>query len=414
MITIGNGCGFWGDDTEAPLRLAPHVDVMTLDYLSELSLSVLANQQEKDPSLGYARDCFEVIQSLLPFFQQKKFLIVTNGGGFNPIGLAKKVKEIAPHLKIAAIIGDDVRQQVEKKDLYTANAYLGARTMAKAIREKADIVISGRVADPSMTLAPLIAHYGWNDLDKLAQGTLAGHLIECGAQVTGGLREDWVDLPDLAHLGFPIVEVAEDGSFILTKPEKTGGIVDKVSVGLQMVYEVGNPAKYLSPDVTADFSQVELTELGKNRVEVRGAKGLKAPSTLKVVGTYKAGFEAKGTLAFYGGNVRKKGEKVAEILLERLKNYTFDKVDVSLMGYGAVGPLKENPQHLRETLLRIAVRSQTIEPLQAFAKAFAPFVTGGPQGTTGYTNPRGEIRPLFGFWSGLIERNLVKEEIVWI
>ncbi len=414
MITIGNGCGFWGDDLDAPARLAPFVDVMTLDYLSELSLSILANQQEKDHSLGYAKDCLEVIQSLLPFFKEKKFLIVTNGGGFNPIGLAKKVKSWAPHLHVAAVIGDDVKNQVERKDLYTANAYLGSKPIVEAIQGGADIVITGRVADPSMTLAPLMAHYHWTDWDLLAQGTLAGHLIECGAQVTGGLRGDWVDLPDLAHIGFPFVEVYPDGRFIVTKPEGTGGIVDKVSVALQMVYEIADPSKYLSPDVTANFSEVELNEVGKNRVEVTGAKGTAAPLKLKVGGTFRAGFEAKGTLALYGGNVRKKGEKIAEVLLEKLKGHSFDKVDVSLMGYGAVGPLKENPHHLRETLLRIAVRSQTKEPLEAFARSFAPFVTSGPSGVTGYVNPRGEIRPVFGFWSGLIERKLVKEEVVWI
>jgi len=414
MITIGNGCGFWGDDLQAPAKLAPFVDVMTLDYLSELSLSILANQQEKDPSLGYAKDCFEVIKSLLPFFKKKKFLIVTNGGGFNPLGLAKKIKAEAPDLKIAAITGDDVRDTLKNKELYTANAYLGAYSIAEAIQNGADIVITGRVADPSMTLGPLIAHYGWKDFDLLAQGTLAGHLIECGAQVTGGLREDWVDLPDLANIGFPIVEVESDGSFVLTKPEQTGGIVDKTSVALQMVYEIGDPSKYLSPDVTADFTQVDLEEVGRNRVAVTGAKGSAPPKTLKVVGTSKAGYEAKGTLALYGGNVRQKGEKIAEVLLERLKHFSFDKVDVSLVGYGAVGPLKENPRYLRETLLRVAARCQTKEPLEAFARSFAPFVTGGPNGVTGYVNPRGEIRPIFGFWSGTIDRNQVKEEVIWI
>jgi hypothetical protein len=418
-LIIGNGCGFWGDDPTAPEKLAPYCDVLTLDYLSELSLSILAAQREKNPNLGYAKDCLDVIASLIPHWKKKKFLLVTNGGGFNPLGLAQKAKELLGDfpLKVAIVTGDDVLPFMkEGRPLFTAHAYLGAEPIAEAIRQGADLVITGRVADPSLTLGPLIAHFGWTSFDLLAQGTLAGHLIECGTQVTGGLREDWTTLPDLPLIGYPLVEVFSDGKFIITKPIGTGGKVDRLSVALQMVYEIGDPSQYLSPDVTANFLPVQLREVGPDRVEVTGAKGSPPPKTLKVSGTYRAGFFAQGQLALYGGDVKAKGEKIAETLLKKLKRegYTFDKVDVSLTGFGGIGPLTEDPKNLRETILRIAVRGDNKKGLEAFCRSFAPFVTGGPTGVTGYTNPRGDIRPLFGFCPCFIEREKVHPEVKWI
>lgn len=431
-MKVGNTCGFWGDDLDASrrmLELEPNLDYLTLDYLAEVSLSIMAIQQEKDPTLGYARDFVSVVKSLIPYWKKGgKCKIITNGGGLNPDGLAraceKILKEEGLSLKIGVISGDNVlpfivenpssplysnldTKETQLPKLVTANAYLGAKPIAIALNLGAHIVISGRIADPSLTLGPCLYHYKWahDAYDKLAGGTIAGHLIECGTQVTGGIATDWLDIPDVETIGYPIAEIFEDGSCIITKPKGTGGRVSERIVKEQLLYEIGDPECYKSPDVTVSFLKLKVKEVEKDRVHVEGASGLPPSFYLKVSATYKSGFKAEGSLAFFGEDAVKKAKRAGEIVFAKVaeKGYILEKTCIETIGGGnAIVPGFENV-NAHECLLRLSVQDSRKEALEVFVKQIAPLVTSGPQGTTGYISGRAEIRPVFGFWPCLIE-----------
>jgi hypothetical protein len=440
MLRIGNAQAFWGDRPTAPASLVqqqPDLDYLTLDYLAEVSLSIMAIQREKDPTAGYAKDFLDVLKSLIPFWQQgRQVKIVTNAGGLNPIGCAKACQEILSaencFLKIAIVNGDDVLSilQSQKDDrlfanletqeplsnirerLVTANAYLGAKSIAEALLAGAQIVITGRVTDPSLTVGPCVAHYGWSwqEYDKLAGATVAGHVIECGTQATGGICTNWLDVPDIAHIGFPVVEIEESGNFVITKPPGTGGKVTIETVKEQLIYELGDPENYLSPDVVVSFLGLQLKELESNRIFVQGAKGKASPNTMKVSATYKDGFKTEAMLAFYGRDVIKKARRCGEIVLERLNQQGFEvkKHVIECLGAGGLVPgIAAEPLHAKECILRIAIADHRKEALECFAKEIAGLVTSGPQGVTGYTTGRPRIRPVFGYWPCLIEKNQV-------
>ena len=312
-VRIGNGCGFWGDNLDAPLVLAEKggLDYLTLEYLAELTMSILALQRQRDPTAGYATDFLDVLERLRPFLKQQPHLkIVTNAGGMNPAGCAARARTMLNQAgltdrRVAIVTGDDLTPRLDalmdqgwpftnldtgeplstvRSRVVSANAYLGARPLVEALRLGASVVIAGRVADASLTLAPAVHEFGWrwDDWDRLASGTVAGHLIECGAQATGGLWCNWQEATDLAAVGYPIAEIEPDGAFILTKPLDTGGAVNRETVAEQLLYEVGDPAAYLTPDVVADFTSVKLTERGPNRVHVGAARGKPATDTYKV------------------------------------------------------------------------------------------------------------------------------------
>jgi len=302
ILKIGNAQGFWGDSSDAPAALvaqAHDLDWLTLDYLAEVSMSILARQRQRDPTTGYARDFLDVIRSLIPAWKSGRPLrLVTNAGGLNPRGCAQACVAIlreagCANLKVGVIGGDDVLEQITASanhasfahletgagadtvlpKLVTANAYLGAQPLVEAIRAGANIVITGRVADPSLTVAPCVAHFGWpsDGYDRIAGATVAGHLIECGTQVTGGISTDWLNVPDSSNIGFPVVEVADAGSCVVTKPTGTGGRVDEHTVKEQLLYEIGDPALYLSPDATVSFLTLQVQDEGIDRVKVSGA-----------------------------------------------------------------------------------------------------------------------------------------------
>ncbi|MBL8850715.1 MAG: DUF1446 domain-containing protein, partial [Planctomycetaceae bacterium] len=318
VLRIGNAQAFWGDRSDAAAEMLarePGLDYLTLDYLAEVSMSILASQREKDPTAGYARDFVEVVRSLAPYWQSGgNCRVVANAGGLNPAGCAQACAraleaEGCRSLRIAVVSGDDVRaaalaagrgegpeervqsfrhleSQLAIADiadiadrLVTANAYLGAASIAEALAGGADIVITGRVADPSLVVGPCLHHFGWreNEWDTLAGATVAGHLIECGTQVTGGISTEWLELPDPTHIGFPIVEVSADGSCVVTKPAGTGGAVTVATVKEQLLYEIGDPAKYISPDVCVSFLALSVEVLGSDRVRVSGAQGSPPP-----------------------------------------------------------------------------------------------------------------------------------------
>lgn len=441
-LKIANASGFWGDQPDAAARLVaaqPDLDFLTLDYLAEVSLSIMAIMRAKDPAAAYARDFVEVLRSLVPFYQAGgKTRIVTNAGGLDPLACAGACAAVLraanlPRLRIAIVTGDDVLTQLKADPdafanlenatplakiaprLVTANAYLGAASIAAALQAGADIVITGRVADPSLTVGPCLAHFGWSstDYDRIAGATVAGHLIECGTQACGGFSTDWLDLPDNHDIGFPIVEVAADGSCIVTKPAGTGGAVTVQTVKEQLLYEIGDPENYLSPDVTVSFLTLRVEQLGESRVHVAGATGRPPPAGYKVSATYRDGYKAHGMLTIFGHDAVKKARHAGEGILRRLgeRGCTYRETLIECLGTGAsVHGLasRMSDTHLVETVLRVSVAAETKEPVARFTKEIAPLVTCGPQGVTGYASGRPKVLPIFGYWPCLIDRAAVR------
>lgn len=435
-VKIGNAQGFWGDQPSAPSRLMqqePSLDYLTLDYLSEVSLSIMAIQREKDPLLGYARDFIEVIKSLAPLWKKgSKTRLICNAGGLNPRACAAACAEALRNagcagVKIGIISGDDVLSIVQAtpsnthfnnletgkpistiaNKLITANAYMGAMPLVKALQQGAQIVIGGRIADPSLTVAACIHEFGWSpsDYHKLAGATVAGHLIECGTQVTGGISNRWLEFPDSAHIGFPIAEIDEMGDLVITKPAKTGGAVTLETVKEQLLYEIGDPGNYLSPDVTVSFLGLKLEQQSQNRVRVSGAIGSAPPATYKVSACYRAGFRAEAMLTVVGHDAVKKARCAGQAILQRLTDAgsTTQESVVECLGCGdAVLGVMSSPEGLIETVLRVAVADPRHEVVEAFTKEMASLVTSGPPGCTGYATGRPKVRPVFGYWPCLI------------
>jgi hypothetical protein len=455
-VRIGNAQAFWGDRTDAAAEMLarePGLDYLTLDYLAEVSMSILAAQRERDPAAGFTRDFIDVIRSLAPYWSSGgRCRLITNAGGLNPRGcadacIAALEQSGCPSLRIGIVAGDDVLELVRhsadaasysaqfrnldtgrpiddvQDRLVTANAYLGAAPIVEALRSGADIVITGRVADPSLTVAACIHHFGWNekDLDQLAGATVAGHLIECGTQVTGGISTDWLAVPDAAHIGFPIVEVAADGSSIVTKPRGTGGCITALTVKEQLVYEIGDPGNYLSPDVAVSFLSLKVDDLGNDSVRVSGARGKRRPDSYKVSATYRDGFRAAGTLTFVGRSAAAKARRAGEAVLKRVRVAGFDLRDsvIECLGSGdaAVGiinPESDRSQQFGETVLRVAVETDSREAAERFARELMPLITAGPQGTTGYAEGRPRVHDVFRYWPCQIDRETVSTQVDFV
>src|SRR5438067_8199485 len=348
-VRIGNGCGFWGDNLDAPVRLAEkgQLDYLTLEYLAELTMSILALQKQRRPDAGFATDFLDVLERLGPLLKdQPRLKIITNAGGMNPLACAAKARDIldraALHDRgIAVVSGDNLMPRLDellgkgyplahldtgkplaavRDRVVSVNAYLGARPITMALRQGASIVITGRVADASLTLAPAVHELGWSwdDWDRLAAGTVAGHLIECGAQATGGLWCDWQEADDLGDVGYPIAEVTAAGEVTLTKPPGTGGAVNLETVAEQLLYEVGDPSAYLTPDVVADFTSLELAQTGPDLVRLHQMRGKPATETYKVSIAYRDGYTSSGTLTIFGPEASDKARRCGEMILERL------------------------------------------------------------------------------------------------
>ena len=440
-IRIGNGCGFWGDNLDAPIQLAERgtLDYLTLEYLAELTMSILALQKQRDPSAGFAGDFLDVLERLSPALHRQPGLrIVTNAGGMNPLGCAAKARAILDKAglgaqRIGVVSGDDLMPKLDqlvaaghvlsnlddgrplsavRERAVSANAYLGARPIVDALQQGASIVITGRVADASLTLAPAVHAFGWkwDDWDRLCAGTVAGHLIECGAQATGGLWCNWSEAPNLANVGYPIAEIDETGVCRLGKPPGTGGAVNIETVAEQLLYEVGDPAAYLTPDVVADFTSVKLTQEGPELVRIAGAKGKPATSSYKVSIAYRDGFASSGTLLIAGPNAAAKARQCGDMLLSRLDRVAMKPQHtlIECLGTGdslpGVLPRGEPP----EVVLRVAARDANRAVVERFTKEFAPLVTSGPPGITGYTSGRPAVREVFACWPALIEKSAVQ------
>jgi hypothetical protein len=438
-IRIGNGCGFWGDNLDAPIELAREgkLDYLTLEYLAELTMSILALQKERDPSQGFASDFIDVLGRLCPLWKSQQGLkIVTNAGGMNPEACAAKAalvlsKQGLEDRRIATVTGDDLMPSLDqliasghlftnldsgeplaavRSRIVSANAYLGSRPIAEALAQGAHLVITGRVADACLAVGPAVHEFGWrwDDWDRLCSATVAGHLIECGAQATGGLWCNWRDAGDMANVGYPIAIIDSQGDFEITKPAGTGGAVNVETVTEQLLYEVGDPAAYLTPDVSADFTSVRLEASGWDRVRVAGARGRAATETYKVSIAYRDGFASSGALLIFGHDAAEKARRAGEIIIERVKraNRAPKHSYIECLGAGNCVPGVVSPgQPPCEVVLRVACRDDNRQVVERFSKEFAPLVTSGLPGITGYTTGRPPVREVFAYWPALVAKS---------
>ena len=436
-LRIANAQAFWGDDGQAAadlLRRDPTIDYITLDYLAEVSMSILAKQQRRDPEYGYPRDFPDVIRSVAPFWKAGcATRLIANAGGLAPRQCALACERILRDAgcqgkKIGIVSGDDVlsRLQAQPQDplyhhletgeplgdraaeLLTANAYTGAAGIVTALEAGCDLVITGRVADPSMVVAPCVHEWGWSldEYDRLAGATVAGHLVECGTQVTGGVSTQWLELEDIANIGYPIVEVAANGDCVVTKLTETGGAVNVRTVKEQLLYELGNPDSYLSPDCTVSFLSLHVEQVGHDRVAVRGATGTPPPATRKVSATHPAGFQATGNLVVFGEQAVLKAQRAGAAVLDRLRSRQRAPAEsrIECLGAGAAVPLPHLARDdAREVVLRVSVADPVRSCVAQFAADWMSLVCSGPQGTTGYAGGRPRVSETYAFWPCLTD-----------
>lgn len=443
-IRIASGQGFWGDLVDAPYKQATGgpVDYIMMDYLAEVTMSILQKQKLKDPNLGYARDIPPLMNRLLPVIKEKNIKVITNGGGVNPFACKDAIFEAAKklgikELKIGVVYGDNILDKIEDliingielnnmetgesvktilSKILSANVYLGAAPVVECLKQGADIVITGRVTDTGLTLAPMIYEFGWDmsNWDLMAAGTVAGHILECGGQASGGnFLGDWKSIPDLARIGFPIAEAYPDGTVVITKHENTGGRVSVETVSEQLVYEIGNPKDYITPDCIADFTSIHLEDIGENKVKVFGVKGLPATEFYKVSMSYSDGYSAFGSLTYSWPEALDKAKAADEILRTRLNDLglKFDEIKTEFQGYNAChGPLAKNIEDLNEVVLRIGVRSHDRKSVERFGMEIAPLILTGPPGVTGFAGGRPKPSDVVAYWPALIPKSAVKAE----
>lgn len=436
-IRIGGASAFWGDSMVAApqLLMQGEVDYLIFDYLAEITMSIMARMRAKDPAQGYATDFVAVtMKRLLPELARRKVKVVANAGGVNPAACAAAIRalitEAGLSLKVGVVLGDDLLPQIDAlkpklepmqhgaivpERFMSANAYLGAAPIAAALKAGADIVVTGRCVDSALCLGPLLHEFGWDlrDFDRLAAGSLAGHIIECGAQASGGLFTDWREVPDWDNIGYPIAEVSADGSFIVTKPKGTGGLVSVGTVSEQLVYEIGDPASYFLPDVTCDFTAVKIEQAGENRVRVSGAKGRPPTDRYKVSATYLDGFRAVAHVTIGGIEARAKAERTAEAILKRtrrlftmlnLGDYRASSIEV--LGTEAMYGPHAQPGALasREVVLKLSVSHTDKTALDIFAREIAPAGTSFSAGTTGFFGGRPTPQPVVKLFSCFIPK----------
>lgn len=447
LVRVAAGQGFWGDWLEAPVRQVEGgpIDYLMMDYLAEVTMSIMQKQKERDPASGYARDVVPLLARILPAVSERGIRITTNAGGVNPDSCANAVAEAARSLglggriKIGVVTGDDLLARlddllargIELRDMDTdrplaeirdrvlsANAYLGAWPVVEALREGAQIVITGRVTDTGLTLAPLVHEYGWapDDWDRLAAGTIAGHIIECGAQCSGGnYLAGWPHTERLEDIGYPIVEAAPDGSFVVTKHPGTGGAVTVESVTEQLLYEMGDPRRYITPDCVADFTSIRLEREARDRVRVHGIRGGPATDSLKVSVAYRYGYKAVGTLVYAWPDAYAKAREADRVLRARLDRLglRFEEILTEYVGVNAThGPLAgDPPPDIAEVQLRVGVRAQEKAPVERFTRELAPLILNGPPGVTGFAGGRPKVEEIVAYWPALVPRHEIRPAV---
>jgi len=443
-LRIASGQGFWGDWLEAPVRQVEGgpIDFLMMDYLAEVTMSILQKQKARDPKLGYARDVVPLMQRILPRIVERGIRVTTNAGGVNPQACADAVAEAARtlglhgRLKIGIVTGDDILSRLDellgkgialadmdsgrplsdiRPRVLSANAYLGAWPVVDALRAGAHVVITGRVTDTGLTLAPLIHGFGWaaDAWDLLAAGTIAGHIIECGAQCSGGnFQGGWPEVAGLEDVGYPIVMAESDGTFAVTKHPGTGGTVSVASVSEQLLYEMGDPREYITPDCVADFTTIRLEQAGADRVRVSGIRGRSATEMLKVSIAYAAGYKAVGTLVYVWPDAYAKAREADRVLRARLERLglSFDEILTEYVGVNAAhGPLAgEPPADLPEVQLRIGVRSADRAMVERFTRELAPLILNGPPSVTGFAGGRPKVEEIVAYWPALVPKREIR------
>jgi hypothetical protein len=446
-IRISNGQGFWGDSLQAPIeqvRRGP-IDYLTLDYLAEITMSIMQKQRSRDPKSGYARDFVPMIEEVLPDLIERNIKVVANAGGVNPeacrdavIDVARR-KGFAGKIKIGIVAGDDIMDRlddfigrgIELKNLDTgeplasvrsrvqsANIYFGGRPVAECLAQGGQIVIAGRVTDTGLTLGPMIHEFKWapDDWDRLAAGTIAGHTVECGAQCTGGnCLIDWQSIPNLADIGYPVIEAHPDGTFVITKHEGTGGRITVAGIKEQLLYEMGDPRQYITPDCIADFTSIQLEQAGPDRVRFSGIKGRPATEFYKVSVSYSAGWKAVGSLVYAWPDAYKKAQAADRVLRERLDRLglRFDSVLTEFVGVNAChGALAGPPaEDIAEVVFRIGVRSEDKRAVERFTREVAPLALNGPPTVTGFGAGRPKAEEIVAYWPALIPKSEVGPHI---
>jgi hypothetical protein len=448
-IRVASGQGFWGDRLDAPVqqvRTGP-VDYLMMDYLAEVTMSILQKQKARDPSQGYARDFVPLMEELFPELLEKGVRVVTNAGGVNLEGCRDALLEAARKVaakgseraRIGVVIGDDLLGRLDSlvadghelrhmdtgrpltdvlDRVASANAYIGARPIIQALARGATVVVTGRSTDTALTYAPMMHEFGWapDQWDMLAAGVVAGHINECGAQASGGnCMIDWRSLPDLANIGYPIIEAFADGSFVVTKHEGTGGRITAAVVKEQLLYEMGDPTEYITPDVVADFTTIRLEQEGPDRVRVSGVRGRPRTDMLKVSIAYQAGWKAVGTLVYAWPDAVEKAHAADRVLRERLDRLglAFDEVLTEFVGWNSThgalaGP---PPPDLPEVQLRVAVRAQEREPVERFSREIAPLILSGPPSVTGFAGGHPRAQEIMAFWPALIDRRVIESDL---
>ncbi|MDB5359901.1 MAG: hypothetical protein JWO51_1198 [Rhodospirillales bacterium] len=438
IVRIGCGGGFWGDSDQGPIQLVDHgeIDFLVMDYLAEITMSLLARARVKQPDGGYPADFVALFARLAPALAAKRIRVVANAGGVNPAGcrdaLQAALDAAGVALKVAAVTGDDLLFAADRlraegvrefatgaplpSKLLSMNAYLGALPIAAALDAGADIVITGRCVDSAIVLGPLIHRFGWtaDQYDLLAAGSLAGHVIECGTQATGGVSTDWRDVPGWDRMGYPIVECHADGRFVMTKPPGTGGLVNPATVAEQIVYEIGDPARYILPDVICDFRHLKLTQVGPDRVLVEGAKGLPPTRSYKASATYADGFKCAGQLMIGGRDAAAKARRTGEALLALARRLLaergledFRRSSIEVLGADdTYGPAAFKPD-AREVILKLAVDHAAREGAEILSREFLTSATGMAQGITGFAGGRPKVTPMVRLYSCLIDKGLL-------
>ncbi len=446
VVRVAAGQGFWGDDLDAPRRQVEGgaIDYLMLDYLAEVTMSILQKQKERDPSLGYARDFVGAMESVLPAVLERGVKVIANAGGVNPPACAAAVKSVAAEsaakgkLRIGIVTGDDLLSRLDevmaqghqlanmetgeplstvRDRVLSANAYIGSEPIVEALEGGANVVITGRSTDTALTMAPLRHEFGWGakSWDQLAAGIVAGHIIECGAQCSGGnCLYDWRSIPDLANVGYPLVEARADGTFVVTKHPNTGGRVSVPTVTEQLVYEMGDPHSYITPDVVADFTTIRLAQDGENRVRVSGVKGKAPTDKLKVSIAYRAGFKAIGTLVYAWPDALDKAQLADSVLRQRLDRLglKFDHILSEFVGATAThGRLAGDQHKAPEVQLRFGVRGPDRTAVERFTREIAPLVLNGPPSVTGFAGGRPKVEEIVAYWPALIDKTVVNTRV---
>ena len=442
IVRIANGQGFWGDSVDAPVHLVERggIDFLTLDYLAEVTLSIMQRQRLKNPQAGYARDFVELVGRILPDCLEKNIRVVTNAGGVNPRAcreaLGAVAKKLGARVRIGVVEGDDILGRLAELEaagadfrnletgesfdqvrdrIASANVYIDSFGLAQALDQGAQIVLAGRVSDPGLALGPLIHAFGWGreDWDLLAAGTLAGHVTECGAQCTGGNHSRWWEVPDLARIGYPVVEAGPDGAFVVTKQAGTGGMVTRETVAEQILYEMGDPRNYISPDTRVDFTSFTLEEETRDRVRIRGVRGLPATDTYKVSFSYQAGWKAHGQLTVSGPRARLKAARTAEIIWDRLAaaGCRFAHTETEFLGVDSCHPGIGAEAEAPEVVLRLGVRDGDAAVVERFGKELAPVITNGPSGITGFAGGRPKPQEIIAYWPALVPKRLIQTSV---